>query len=160
MRVRLAKKEDLSTILLIYRYAQDFMIEHGNPNQWAHIYPDQELLEKDIEKEQLFVLESDTIHGVFVFIIGEDPTYQYIENGNWINQEEYGTIHRIASDGKEKGILTSCIQYVSDFVSNIRIDTHHDNVVMQKAILKNGFVECGIIYVADGSPRIAYQKVV
>ncbi|MDO4465753.1 MAG: N-acetyltransferase [Bacillota bacterium] len=158
MRIRLAKMEDLEQILRVYSYAQDFMIEHGNPNQWGHIYPEKELLEKDIEEKQLYVMESDSIHGVFVFILGEDPTYQYIENGNWLNNEEYGTIHRIASDGKEHGILSTCLAYVSSLTKNIRIDTHHDNIVMQKAILKNGFTECGIIYVADGSARIAYQK--
>ena len=30
---------------------------------------------------------------------------------------------------------------------------------MQHILEKNGFVSCGTIYVADGSPRIAYQKV-
>lgn len=30
---------------------------------------------------------------------------------------------------------------------------------MQHKIEKNGFTRCGIIYITDGSPRIAYQKV-
>ena len=29
--------------------------------------------------------------------------------------------------------------------------------MMQHVLEKNGFVPCGIIYVEDGSPRIAYQ---
>jgi RimJ/RimL family protein N-acetyltransferase len=43
-------------------------------------------------------------------------------------------------------------------IPNIRIDTHRDNAIMQHLLEKNGFVKCGIIYVEDGSPRIAYQK--
>lgn len=31
---------------------------------------------------------------------------------------------------------------------------------MQHLILKNGFEQCGIIHIADGSERIAYEKVV
>ena len=31
---------------------------------------------------------------------------------------------------------------------------------MQQLILKNGFEQCGIIHIADGSERIAYEKVV
>ncbi len=30
--------------------------------------------------------------------------------------------------------------------------------VMQKVFEKNGFKRCGIIYVEDGTPRIAYQR--
>ena len=29
---------------------------------------------------------------------------------------------------------------------------------MQHVLESNGFTRCGIIHVADGSPRIAYQK--
>ena len=33
-----------------------------------------------------------------------------------------------------------------------------DNQIMQHLLEKNGFTRCGIIHVADGTPRIAYQK--
>jgi hypothetical protein len=33
-------------------------------------------------------------------MIGKDPTYAVIENGNWLNDEPYGVIHRIASNGR------------------------------------------------------------
>ena len=42
----------------------------------------------------------------------------------------------------------------------ISIDTHKDNLIMQKFLSKNGFDRCGIIYVEDGTERIAYQKLV
>lgn len=35
---------------------------------------------------------------------------------------------------------------------------HKDNKITRHLIEKNGFAKCGIIYVADGSPRIAYEK--
>ena len=34
-----------------------------------------------------------------------DPTYLYIEDGEWQNDESYVTIHRIASDQKVRGII-------------------------------------------------------
>ena len=40
---------------------------------------------------------------------------------------------------------------------NVRIDTHENNLIMQRLIKKHGFVRCGTIYVDDGSPRFAYQ---
>jgi hypothetical protein len=88
---------------------------------------------------------------------GIEPNYQRIENGKWINNESYITLHRIASDGKVKGIFKSIMEYCKTISDNIRIDTHENNLIMQKLIEKNGFKKCGTIYVADGTPRIAYQ---
>lgn len=163
--VRLAKKEDLTRILAIYKIARNFMKENGNPTQWGENFPSKELLEEDIEKQHLYVItnkvnEDDTeesIYGVFAFIIGEDDTYQKIENGAWISETTYGTIHRLASSGKQKGILAECVEFCKQQINHIRVDTHHDNKKMQYLIPKYGFKECGIIYVKDGSPRIAYE---
>jgi len=165
--VRLAKPEDLARILEVYKIARNFMKESGNPMQWGENFPSKELLEEDIEKQQLYVIINEVkedstkeiIHGVFAFIIGEDDTYKKIENGAWISEEIYGTIHRLASSGKQKGIFTECVEFCKKQINHIRVDTHHDNKKMQYLIPKHGFKECGIIYVKDGSPRIAYEWV-
>ena len=39
MHIRKAEPDDLNEIMGIYKIAQDFMIESGNPNQWGHFYP-------------------------------------------------------------------------------------------------------------------------
>ena len=158
MHIRKAQKDDLNTIMEIYGIAQDFMIASGNPTQWGHNYPTEELIISDIDNEICYlVCDNDTPHGVFALFRGKEPTYSYIENGEWLNDDEYVTVHRIASDGKVKGVFNCVIDYCKGICDNIRIDTHHDNIIMQKLIEKNGFDKCGIIYVADGSPRIAYQ---
>ena len=64
----------------------------------------------------------------------------------------------MAANGKEKGIADKCIRWCFEQHHNIRVDTHHDNYVMQNILKKNGFEECGIIYTHNGTPRIAYQK--
>lgn len=158
MHIRKAKMEDLNAIMVIYKQAQDFMIESGNPNQWGHSYPKKDLIEEDIENERCLLVCNDSgPHGVFAFFRGIEPTYQYIEDGEWLNDDEYVTIHRIAGDGKAKGIFKSAVDYCKGISKNIRIDTHEDNKIMLNLIEKNGFEKCGRIYVADGSPRIAYQ---
>jgi hypothetical protein len=158
MNIRKAKMNDLDTIMAIYGIAQDFMIKSGNPDQWGHEYPPRELIEKDIESEVChLVCDGEDIHGVFVLFEGSEPTYEYIENGEWLNDDEYVTVHRIAGDGKAHGIFTCAIAYCKGISDNIRIDTHKSNAVMQKLIERNGFRNCGTIYVRDGSPRIAYQ---
>ena len=158
MIIRKALIDDIDKIMNIYSIAQDFMIKSGNPNQWDHNYPKRELIEHDIEDETSIVIcDGDDIRGVFALFSGHEPTYEYIENGRWLNDEEYVTLHRIASDGKAKGIFKSAVDYCKTVSDNIRIDTHADNAVMKRLIEKNGFVKCGTIYVRDGSPRIAYQ---
>ncbi len=158
MYIRKAQISDLAQIMDIYRTAQDFMIKSGNPKQWGHTYPSEDLIRKDIEEgTSHLVCCDDGFHGVFALFDGQESTYRYIENGNWLNDDEYLTIHRIASDGKCRGIFKCAVDYCKGISDNIRIDTHEDNTIMQKQIEKNGFEKCGRIYVADGSPRIAYQ---
>lgn len=156
--VRNAVPEDLSRIEEIYAYARSFMEKTGNPNQWGKTNPPHEWLVEDIRNQLLHVIEDSTgIHGVFYFFIGPDPTYGSIEDGAWNSTAPYGTIHRIASDGSG-GILRTAVEFCADFIDHIRIDTHHDNIVMQKAVAKLGFKRSGIIHLANGSPRIAYER--
>lgn len=156
--VKKASSEDLSRIEEIYAYARSFMAETGNPNQWGKNHPPAGQLRQDIAEGTLHVIESETgIHGVFFFQAGDDPTYAKIYEGQWHSDEAYGVIHRIAGDGSG-GILKTAVRYAQSSCSHIRIDTHHDNQVMQRALSKLGFKRCGIIYLENGDPRIAYDR--
>ena len=157
--IRNAEKSDLPRIGEIYLIAKQFMKNTGNPTQWAGAYPETETLEKDIEKNSLFVMyDENEIYGVFYLYIGEDPTYNYIE-GSWLDRSEYGTIHRIASSGTHKGVLHEAVEFSSKKIKHLRIDTHFNNTVMQNAVIKQGFSERGIIYIDNGEPRIVYEKI-
>lgn len=156
--IRNAQLNDLETIQTIYAQSRVYMVNHGNPNQWPNTYPSDELLISDILKRQLYIyLVNDQIHGVFAFIEGEDLTYAHIEDGKWMNNAPYKTIHRIASDGNVKGVFKTCIDYCKNHADEIRIDTHKDNKIMQALIHKSEFIYCGIIYVQNHSPRLAYH---
>ena len=157
-QIRKAAWEDLSRIEEIYAYARRFMAQTGNPNQWKNNHPPVSQLQQDIADGNLYVITEGTqIHGVFYFFIGVDPTYAVIEDGKWHSQTTYGTIHRIAGDGSG-GILHTTAEFAWNKIHHLRIDTHEDNVVMQRALQKQGFRRCGIIHITDGSPRIAYDK--
>ncbi len=158
--IRTAVAADLPQILEIYDAARRFMRANGNPNQWAGGYPYKEILVEDIDIGRLYVCERENaLRGVFMFEIGVDPTYIYIEDGEWLDDSEYGVIHRIASDGKTKGVFAECLGFCLEHIKHIRIDTHDDNLPMQHTLSKNGFKRCGIIYLPDGAPRIAYERV-
>ena len=159
-QIRKAEREDLPRIEEIYAYAREFMARTGNPNQWGKTTPQSSLLEDDIQKGLLFVMtHTEVIHGVFYFYIGEDPTYGVIDDGQWRSDTPYGTIHRIAGDGSG-GVLATAVQFAKERINHVRINTHHDNKIMQRAVAKYGFQRSGIIYLENGSPRIAYDLLV
>lgn len=159
MRIRKTQMSDLPRIEEIYAYAREQMKKNGNPNQWGEDKPKREWLINDIEKSVGYVVEEEgDICGAFMFYIGEEADYKEIEDGQWKNDLPYGVIHRVASDGSRKGILGEIIKYCITVIPNLRIDTHHDNLIMQHLLEKNGFKRCGVVYVEGGSPRIAYQR--
>ncbi len=161
MKVRISTIQDLNLILDIYAKARTFMRENGNPNQWFDYKPLKEDVILDISHRHHHVIYDDNkIYGCFTFFKGEDPTYKIIDDGSWLNDKEYGVIHKVASSFEKKGILKAILNYCEKETDNLRIDTHRDNLVMQHALEKNGFKKCGIIYLKNGDERLAYHKIV
>ena len=150
-----AVRGDLPQILKIYAHARAVMKASGNPTQWGDNFPPQELLEEDIDSNRLFLyVVNGQIEAVFAFILGVDPTYAAIEDGQWLDD----TVHRLASAGKHKGVASAVLDWSMEHCQSLRADTHADNKIMQHLLEENGFTKCGIIHVEDGTPRIAYQK--
>lgn len=158
MIIRKAKHEDIPQMLNIFAIARRFMVETGNPNQWAATYPSVQQLTDDINSGDSYIcIENGNMVATFVLRGGNDPTYDIIYNGEWKNNNPYATIHRIASNGEIKGIFNKAMEYALQHYETIRIDTHSDNKVMQNAINKAGFQYCGIIHCWNGDERLAYQ---
>lgn len=139
------------------------MRTHGNPDQWPETYPSVEIISQDIERNQSYIIEQkgETV-GTFVLAFGAEPTYRKIHDGGWPDHNPYATIHRLASNGKAKGIAGEALKFAirtlqSQNITSLRVDTHADNRKMLDFIERNAFVYCGIIHVADQTPRKAYQ---
>lgn len=159
MEIVKATLAELDEIMSIYKYAREFMAAHGNPNQWKNINPTREMIIDDINNQKLnLCLDSGRIACVFYYNEGEDPTYNVID-GEWLNSEPYGVVHRIASAPNTKGAATFSLTYAFNKCKNLKIDTHDDNIPMQNLLNKLGFKFCGIITLANGEPRRAYQKI-
>lgn len=161
LQIRNAKLDELDVIMGVYSIAKRFMEDHGNTKQWTG---DDEVTREGIgamlEGGHLFVGEEDgKIQFAFAYFQGEDPCYTPISEGSWLNDEFYGTVHRLASAGTTRGVLKTVTDWALEQYPNLRVDTHHDNLVMQNALAKLGFTRCGIIHLPNGDPRIAYQKV-
>ena len=159
MNVRLAEKEEIDALMGMFEHSRTLMRKQGNLVQWKNGYPQRELILKSIEKNEQYVfVENDELVGTFWFIVGEDPYYARIDNGRWLNDRPYGVIHRIATNGKAKKIAESCFRWCFAQHPNIRVDTHETNLSMRHVLKKLDYTECGTIYVADGTPRLAFQK--
>lgn len=164
-RIEKTQPEQLEAVMRLYASARVFMAEHGNPNQWGTSFPPVEMIKADIEAGDSYVCMVDgRIAAVFyhragyVCGVSDDPDYREIEDGQWLNQEDYGVVHRITSDGQTKGVASFCLDWALRQCGSIKIDTHRDNVIMQNMLKKNGFTYCGLVYMEDGSERLAYQK--
>lgn len=158
MKIRKATIEDLPKMREIFNYGREIQIQTGNPNQWEEGYPSKKLIMEDMEKGAAHVCESDQgeIMAVLSVFTEPDPTYYEIE-GQWLNDEPYTTIHRIATSGVVKGVGQYCLQWVQERSENVRIDTHKDNAPMKYVLEKLGFAYCGVIYLDNGDPRDAYH---
>lgn len=157
--IRLSALQDLDEILEIYRLARAFMARSGNPNQWGDTYPPYDLVRRDILEGLSHVcVREDRIQGVFAFLPGEDPCYRVIRRGRWLNDLPYRAVHRVASRGEARGVAREMLTWALEQCGNVRIDTHPDNLPMQRALSRCGFVPCGQVYMEDGALRIGYQR--
>ncbi len=166
MEFRKTVKTDINDVMNIIRQAQVYFKELGI-NQWQNDYPNVEIINNDIDNENSYVLLKDNnIVATAVISFEEEKTYDSIYEGQWISNKEYAVIHRIAVNNNYKGlgISSKIIRNVEQLclkkgVYSIKVDTHEENLSMQKMLKKNQFQYCGVIYLEDGSKRIAFEKI-
>ena len=160
--IRKSTLADLPTILNLRDQARAIMRSYGNVYQWPDGYPRDDMFKKDIELGGSHVMldEQGKIVGTFAFLPSPEVTYNVIYDGQWLNDEPYHVIHRIASTPDSHGILDALLDYCESQAHNIRIDTHEANIIMRKGLEKHGYQYCGIIYLLDGNSRLAFQKVI
>ena len=165
MVIRPATPADIPALRPVFEAAKGIMRADGNRDQWsAPGFPDDSLLLRDIARGGGFVIESvipseakESIVAYFALLPSPEPTYDYID-GAWLTDEPYGVIHRMASYPEVHGIFSTIISYAASHYAHLRIDTHRDNRIMQHLIEKHGFTYCGIIWLEDGTERLAYER--
>ena len=161
LQLRRATERDLPAIMAVLEAGRGIMLASGNPNQWAKGYPTEEMVRRDLSGGYGMVMEQEgrTV-AYFACIPSPDPTYAVIEGGAWLdNEKPYYVVHRIASYPQVHGVFRAMMEYLDSITDNIRIDTHRDNLIMQHNLEKYGFRCCGIIHIASGAERLAYQRI-
>ena len=157
--IRRATYDDVPVLMDVFRKARGIMRSSGNMNQWNDGYPSEEVVRKDIDNGHCVVLcEDGKVVATMAFIPGPDPTYAEIYDGGWLSDAPYHVIHRIAVAEPGHNAAKVLLDWGFGQAGSIRIDTHKDNVIMQHVLSKYGFTHCGMILLANGDPREAYQK--
>ena len=173
MIIRPANASDLPALRPVFEAAKAIMRADGNPDQWsAPGFPPDSLLLRDIARGGGYVIDSGDLSVIssgaeggveksprayFALLPSPEPTYDRID-GAWLTDEPYGVIHRIASYPEDHGIFAAIIDFAAARYAHLRIDTHRDNRIMRHLIEKHGFTYCGIIWLEDGSERLAYER--
>lgn len=158
MKIRKATRKDEYLVKELIQHGQDRMRNMGNYSQWNNLERVWELAMMDLDKGECYLLEANReVLATFCLPIGKDPTYTYVEGGQWSYEGEYGTLHRIASKSEVKGIGRFIMDWAKSNCNALRIDTHEDNLPMIAVIEANEFRYVGTIYVEDGTPRRAYE---
>ena len=158
-RIRLTCEADADAVMEMYDHSRKLMRAAGNTTQWTG-YPTLDSLHSDIRRGVSYIIEDEQSQpvGTFALIPGEEPTYNVIVRGRWIdNMSPYATLHRLACAPNQHGIASEVFAFAKERFSHLRADTHESNTIMQHIMMQESFVYCGIVFMSDNSERLAYE---
>lgn len=166
MDFRRAEKRDLPKIMAMINDAKAAFKNLGI-DQWQDGSPNEGVIINDIKEGTSYVIAGDnkTVLGYAVLTFDAEPAYKEIFGGRWLSNEPYATIHRVVTekDSKNKGVASLLFNNFERIclerkVVWLRVDTHEDNIPMQKLIAKVDFIRSGIVYYNPSMKRIAFEK--
>ena len=164
MTIRKATTADIDAIMACIADAQ-VLLKSCGVDQWQDGYPTADIIRSDIARGESFVTtEGEDVVATAVISFSGEPTYKTIE-GEWKNNNPYAVIHRLAvrNTSYGKGYAKAIFNYAEQLctegkVSDLRVDTHADNRIMQRLLDELGYKYCGVITLLSGAKRIALQK--
>ena len=162
-------KKDIDRVMVILAEARQSIGQLGI-DQWQYGYPNRDIIKNDVSNGFSYMVyseEENEIIATFCLKEDEEPTYKRIYDGVWINKGESFALHRIAICNAKRGtgVANAIIEFIlnkcrESGVLSVKVDTHNGNLPMRRMLERNGFVYCGIIYLATGEERVAYEKTV
>ena len=180
VKIRKTTNEDIDALMCIFGEARKTIAALGI-DQWQDGYPNNEVICGDVKREYSYCAQLVGEGGegdpcaTFALVGDGDPCYDRICDGAWLadcGKSELGpdikylAIHRVAISVacRGSGIASQMIAFATEYARSLgkislRIDTHEGNVVMRRSLEKCGFLHVGVIHLADGAPRVAYEKV-
>lgn len=168
MKIDLATQGDVLEILTIFKQTAEFFKEQGI-DQWQVDYPNISTVLADIAAGQCYIgRNSRLILGVIVLSTAKEASYDELSDGHWNSPDDsYTVIHRLAVNRNYpgKGVSVKLINKAEALTkakgfAGIRTDTHEANDGMRYILTKQGFRYTGQLTLADGSPRLGYDKLI
>lgn len=166
MEIRKLKQEEINDVLEIIEEAKVYFRSINSP-QWQNGYPNQSSIEQDYELGNAYVVaDENKVVAYAAIIMGHDSNYDKID-GKWISEGPYGVMHRVCVKNEYKGqglahlLFTKMEEMIKERGwKSARIDTHELNANMIHCIGKEQFTKCGIVWMSDGSERLAFEKLI
>jgi len=164
--IRSAKISEIPDIIAICNACAEHMISNGI-YQWNEHYPSAEVFEKDIDRNELYVLVIDTkIIGAIVISTRVDAEYKPVK---WLTKNENNIyIHRLAVAPSEQG--KGYAQQLMDFAEkhaktngfqSVRLDTFSQNKRNNRFYEQRGYTRLEDIFLPNQSehPFHCYELV-
>ncbi len=169
IKIRRAEDGDCAELMALFDEARGTIAALGI-DQWQNGYPSEDVVQEDLALARAYAVTwNGQLCGTFVLIEDGEPTYDRIFDGHWSTGDQnqsYLAIHRVAVSVqmRGKGVSGAIIEYAAHRArelgrQSLRIDTHQGNVVMRRMLQKQGFADCGTIYLQNGDARVAYEKI-
>ena len=163
--IRKAKLPEIEKLLIITRSCATKMTSEGIL-QWNDFYPNIEAFQKDVQRNELFVLLSETtITGCITISTEKDSEYNEID---WLTKDSrHYYIHRLAVDPKfqKLGYAKKLMDFAEDLakknnITSIRLDTFSKNHRNQKFYEARDYTRLGPIFFPKQSehPFYCYEK--
>lgn len=147
---RRAKESDLNDVFQVVTDAIAEM-NRNNISQWDEFYPDRELLQEDISKNQLYL---GTTGGdiASIYVLNSECEEEY-EDGDWQYPDAtFGVIHRLCVNPKlqNRGVGRLTVEHIeqelkTQGVETIRLDAFTLNPFALKMYDKLGFAKVGTV---------------
>jgi ribosomal protein S18 acetylase RimI-like enzyme len=155
--IRKALTNDLSHIIQITQACARHMIAEGI-FQWNEQYPSLTAFEKDLENDELYVLEEDGhVKGAIVISTRMDDIYAPIK---WIAETNLnGYLHRLCvhPESQGKGYARKMLDFAEDLLKkqgclSVRLDTFSKNLRNQRLYEARGYIKREDVYFLHKSP--------
>lgn len=149
--IRLARSSDIPSILAITKACAKHMISNGI-FQWNENYPSTEAFEKDVKRDELYVLtQTDLPIACIVISTYMDKEYESI---NWLNPNGLNIyIHRLAvhPNFQKQGFARKLMAFAEQLArskgfKSVRLDTFSQNIRNQRFYEQRGYKRLGDIY--------------
>ena len=155
--IRKAVTNELSHIIHITQACARHMIAE-EIFQWNEQYPSLTAFEKDLENDELYVLEEDgRIKGAIVISTRMDDIYVPIK---WIAETSLnGYLHRLCvhPESQGKGYARKMLDFAEDLLKkqgclSVRLDTFSKNLRNQRLYEARGYIKREDVYFLHKSP--------